>query len=202
MKLTAITFSILIVSQASVFSGIGDDGKWTASTQGNGIETFLGPKSSSGIRPTKASMVLNCRPDRILEVIYGIDHYTEWVPKCAEASRIESKLDGNIYFYQVYAAPFIKDRDLITRVETRQIAGTTQVILSSEPYIERSFSDKVRIKHFKAIYTITELANGHTKVELQSEIDMEGIPSFLLNWANESQPFETFSRLREQVLNN
>jgi ribosome-associated toxin RatA of RatAB toxin-antitoxin module len=201
MKITAITLSaIILTSTFSAFANDGDD--WMETTHRDGIVTYVGQKNHKGIRPTRASMVLEASPEEVLEVIYGIDDYTNWVPKCVDAKKLKSELDSNIYFYQVFVAPFIKDRDLITRVETSESAGVKTVELISEPYKEKSSWDKVRIKHFRAEYTITDLGNGFTKVEMTNEIDMEGIPVFILNWANESQPFETFYRLREQILNS
>lgn len=201
MKITAITLSALVVT-ASFHSFANDGDEWMETTQRNGIVTYVGQKNHRGIRPTRASMVLEASQKEVLEVIYGIDEYTDWVPKCADAKKLESKLDSNIYFYQVFEAPFIKDRDLITRIESSESGSVQTVRMISEPYKGKTAWGKVRIKHFKAEYTITDLGNGFAKVEMQSEIDMEGIPSFLLNWANESQPFETFSRLREQILNS
>ena len=202
MKKSAIILTALISVATVSLANANDGEEWRETTQENGIVAFVGAKNSNGIRPTRAIMTVNASAEQVLEAIMNVAQYTEWVPKCDEAREIEGGTDSSVYFYQVFSAPFIKDRDLVTKAIVSEQNGNHHIRIVATPRRISADWNKVRIKLFKADYTITSLADGKTRVEMRSEIDMEGIPAFMLNWANESQPYQTFSQLRQHILNN
>ena len=97
--------------------------------------------------------------------------------------------------------PLVKNRDLIVKVRTSSTTDGYRINMTVEPEHIPLDEDAVRIEIFSAQYEITQMEGGKTKISMENKVDPGGfIPTFALNWASRSQPFETFSNLKEQIL--
>ena len=58
----------------------------------------------------------------------------------------------------------------------------------------------VRVKYSKVTWTVTPLHNGRFKVEYRLQMDPGGsIPAWLLNLFISKGPFESFTKLKEEI---
>jgi len=176
-----------------------DSEEWVETTQRNGIVTYIGRKNESGYKPTRAIMSVKASPEKVIEVLTNVTDYTTWVPQCDYAKELSNRSNVSIYYYQVFSVPLIKDRDLVSLVSISKEKGHYKILISSVPNHIGHYEEKVRLQHFEAEYTITPLENGYTKLDLKCELNMDGIPAFLVNWGNESKPYVAFQQLREQI---
>ncbi|MDP6908602.1 MAG: START domain-containing protein [Flavobacteriales bacterium] len=196
MKLSILIYSA-ILSIATIGSKDGE--KWVRTTDRDGIVTYIGQKNAAGYKPTRATMTVAIPPEKIIEVLTDVDEYTNWVPECDVAKHIDKGSENTLYCYQVFSVPLIKDRNLVSQVSVTEDKGIYYLRITSKPERVKAYDESVRIQHFMAEYTITPLENGKTKLDMWSELNMDGIPAFLVNWVNESKPYDAFDRLRKQL---
>jgi hypothetical protein len=177
---------------------------WSLTKNKDGITAYIGDKGSNGLTPTKVEMTIHVSPEKAIAVITDIDNYYRWVPYCKKSYTIQRVSDTALYGYQRISAPMVTDRDLAVRMTVNKINDKDyEILLTAVPSFVKSQSSAIRIQHFFARYHVYVGADNLTHIEQISEVDIGGnIPSFLLNWANNKQPSETFQSLRNRILNS
>lgn len=176
---------------------------WVLTKDKNLITTYIGTPDQNGLRPTRSVMVVKGNAEKVLSAILDISTYPSWIPYCTETKVLDRPNDSTFYYYQFMDMPLVKNRDLILKVTTSKITNgyniSMQVAADHIPEIE----DAVRIGIFTGDYSITQLSEtDSTQIMLYNKVDPGGfIPTFALNWASRSQPFETFSNLKAHMAN-
>lgn len=195
LKLNAVLVSALLLSSYG--------GPWTITKDKDLIKTYIGVGDENGLKPTRSEMIVNASPSKVLKVIQDIPNYTEWIPYCEETKVLDRLNDSTFHYYQFMDMPLVKNRDLIVKVRTSSITDGYRINMTVAPEHIPLDEDAVRIAVFSAQYEITQMEGGKTKISMENKVDPGGfIPTFALNWASRSQPFETFSNLKEQILKN
>jgi len=176
---------------------------WEVTKDKDGIVTYIGLPDGKGLRPTRSVMSVDRPVAEVVKSILDFGSYPNWVPYCSNSSTIDHFADTLIYFYQVLDMPLIKNRDIVIKVAVHENEeGTIGIRMDSAPTHIESKPSALRISKFWGEYSIqTDKVSGLTVVELVNQVDPGGfIPTFAINWASRSQPHETFSNLREQIL--
>ena len=195
LKLNAVLVSALL------FSTYG--GPWTLTKDKDRIITYIGEGDENGLKPTRSEMIVNASPSKVLKVIQDIPNYSNWIPYCEETKVLDRPNDSTFHYYQFMDMPLVKNRDLIVKVSTSIIMDGYRINMTVAPEHIPVDEDAVRIEVFSAQYEITPMEGGKTIISMENKVDPGGfIPTFALNWASRSQPFETFSNLKEQIMKN
>lgn len=192
---------VAILTPLLVLAGVGN---WKLTKDKNDIITYIGPGNDTGLRPTRSIMLVDQDASETLEAILDFDTYTDWVPYCEESKLVESQGDSLFYFFQLLDMPLIKNRDMYVKAEVRWNGDDDILVkMRAVPQFREVDEDAVRIELLNADYHIhADPSTGKTIVEMKNEVDPGGyIPTFALNWASRSQPFETFTSLRAHMSN-
>ncbi len=174
---------------------------WEMTKDDGMITTYIGSESGTGLRPTRSIMLVNEPLEKVYNTIMNIERYPKWVPYCGSA-RVLERSDSTIHFYQVLEMPMVKNRDIVIRAEVEQIANGIRISMTAAPDKAKKNADMIRITDFTAVYTITKRQHDNrTLIELTNRVDPGGyIPTFAINWASKSQPYETFSNLKREII--
>lgn len=199
MKATGI---ICVVLMTTATSNNVATTEWSATNNKNGINAYIGKSVNKGVIPTKVEMTVSVSPEKALQVIANVNNYTEWVPYCEKSYTIQRVSDTVSYAYQRISAPMVADRDLAMRMTIRKIGNKNyEVLMTAVPGFVKKEGNAIRIEHFVTRYHVYALTNSTTRIEQICEVNIGGsVPTFLLKWANQNQPHETFENLREQIL--
>lgn len=192
-------FIIAILIPLLVLAG---DGNWKLTKDKNDILTYIGPGNDNGLKPTRSIMLVDQKPVAALAAILDFDSYTDWVPYCKESKVIEILGDSVYHFFQLLDMPLIKNRDMYIKVRVEQVSKAEFLVnMRADPSFRDVDEDAVRIELLNADYHIhMDPSTGKTLVEMKNEVDPGGfIPTFALNWASRSQPFETFTALKAHM---
>jgi len=186
----------------SVYSPLPKD-HWEVTKDKDGIVTYIGSPDGNGLRPTRSVMSVDRPVEEVVKSILDFGSYPNWVPYCSNSTTIDSFSDTLIYFHQVLDMPLIKNRDIVIKVAVHENEeGTIGIRMDSAPTHIESKPSALRISRFWGEYTIkNDKTLGVTEIELVNQVDPGGfIPTFAINWASRLQPHETFSNLREHIL--
>jgi hypothetical protein len=132
-----------------------------------------------------------------------VPNYTTWQYNMAEA-RVLKNIDVNsIIIRSVTDAPWpVTDREMIvqfTSIEDKAFNAMTFKI-QTVPFNHPKKDNVVRIPFSDAKWTVTQDANKNLNVLYTLSIDPGGtLPAWLVNMAIAEGPFESFSKLKNQL---
>lgn len=115
-------------------------------------------------------------------MITSIDDFKTWLPNTID-SKITSRVNDSVFFgYTVSSAPWpLSDRDTYFKVTSKKINGKNLITLEGKMNDYPLQSDKVRVKDFHAIWSITLLKNGEVEIDYTASFDPEGgAPNWLV----------------------
>ena len=189
----ALLLSLTLLSDLS--------GPWTLTKDKDQIATYIGKPDENGLKPTRSVMKIAGSPDMVLERLQDIASYPSWIPYCERTEVLDRPNDSTFYYYQFMDMPLVKNRDLIVKVTTTRTPAGYSINMQVAPEHIPLNDDAVRISIFAAEYSLVQQAGtDSTEIMLYNKVDPGGfIPTFALNWASRSQPFETFSNLKAHI---
>ncbi|MBI1286888.1 MAG: hypothetical protein GC178_04850 [Flavobacteriales bacterium] len=181
---------------------LGASEPWVLTKDKNRISTYIGNPGQNGLRPTRSVMAVSGSPEMALKVILDIASYPRWIPYCESTKMLDRPNDSTFFYYQFMDMPLVKNRDLIVKVISSKIASGYSITMRVAPDHIPVDEDAVRIAIFTGDYTIEQQGTDSTLITFDNMVDPDGlIPDFVLNWASRSQPFKTFSNLKEHMAN-
>lgn len=197
-KLSTLFFTLMVL-----FSGLSAQEKWELQKDKDGIKVYTkkSESSESKLKASKAEMIVNHKPERVLEIINDIPRYTEWNPKTTLAKVLKKNNANDFYYYSVVKAPMVSNRDLVVHVQIKKKSDTYTVVdMVGVPDFIPEESGLVRMPEYKGVYHIKVLPNGKTEVMLEYMANPGGkLPDWLVNSASVDVPFEIFTNLRKML---
>lgn len=173
---------------------------WKKKIEKEGISVFERTADEGKIKETRTEMVITASPENVLRVMQDIYNYKHWVPNC-ESSTITRKIsEFEFYYYQVFRAPVVKDRDLCAKASIRKTELGYRVDVVPVPQEVPADANRVRITSFRSSTEIIKLNAKQVSVKQIIYVDPGGsIPAFLVNTTVADAPFNTFKGLRNRV---
>jgi hypothetical protein len=176
---------------------------WVLKKDKNGIKVFSRKTKNFKFDELKVECELDGRISQLVAVLLDVNRHTDWVYKITKSQLIKKITDGDIYFYNEIECPWpFQNRDLVIHMILSQNikskiltieAGNVNDLLGDKKHI-------VRVKYSKANWIITPLANKKFRIEYRIQIDPgEGVPAWILNIFASNGPYDTFSKLKEEI---
>jgi hypothetical protein len=194
--LICLTLFTTVAAQASTTT------QWECTKNADGIMSFVGSNKINGIAPTKVEMTVAATPEKVLGVIADFSRYDEWLPHCEKSYFLQRISDTISYGYIRLSPPLVTDRDAALRCTILKTSEKNyEVLVTAVPNFIHEEKNALRIQHMVCRYNLRVEPNGKTFISQTNEVNIGGsIPNFLINWSNNSQPFETFQRLRKLIV--
>lgn len=176
---------------------------WTLKKNENGISVYTRGAEDSDFKELKSVVVLKTSLSSIVSLLNDWDTYPQWVYRCGKSSTLKKISDSEVIHYQTVVAPWPADnRDFVVNVKLTQDPVTKIIVIKSEskPEYIPEVEDHVRIKKFRASWTLVPLSDGRVEVTYQLLVDPAGyVPAWIINLAVVDGPYETALNLSEWV---
>ncbi len=180
--------------------------EWELKKEKNNIKVFVRDSTVSGIKEIKVITTVKASVERLVEIVYDIESYPEWVPNLETAEILETVSKREIYYYFQADVPWpFRNRDDVMRFvmkEDHDNGGVTIIFTGHPDYIPEK--DKiVRLSLNKGHWKFTPISNGEVEIDYLFFTDEgKGYPNWIVNMFIIDGPFETVSNLKEFVNNN
>jgi hypothetical protein len=176
---------------------------WTLKKAESGISIYTRDAENSDYKELKSVLRLKTSLNSIVALLTDYESYPQWVYRCGVSSTIERISELEVVHYQNVIAPWpVDSRDFVVNVKLMQdpVSKTISIISTCIPDYIPEVKDHVRIREFKASWTLTPQKDGTVEVVYQLLVNPAGsIPAWLINLAVVDGPFETSLNLIEWV---
>lgn len=177
---------------------------WVLKKAENGINVYTRTAENSKFNELKVVFQVNTSLSSIVALLNDVEAYPKWIYHCEEAKILKKNSDKHLIRYQKTAAPWpVDSRDLAVEVNTYQDDKTKIVYqkINAVPDYTPIAEDYVRVREFKALWTLKPLKNGVVQVEYELIANPAGnIPSWLVNLAVVEGPYETSINMKKRLL--
>jgi ribosome-associated toxin RatA of RatAB toxin-antitoxin module len=200
-KKIKLFFFILCLVQS--LPGFSQGSGWELKKNENGISVYTRGAEDSDFKELKSVVVLKTSLSSIVALLNDFESYPQWVFRCGKSSTLKRISETEVMHYQTVTAPWpVDNRDFVVDVKLTQDQVTKVVVIKSESkpdYIPEA-KDHVRIKKFRASWTLTPLKDGSVEVTYQLLVDPSGyVPAWIINLAVVDGPYETSLHLKDWV---
>lgn len=195
---------IILLSFSNTHSFFGQSDYWALKKEECGIKVYLRSNEYSSFKELKSVVTLKTSLSSIVALLNDWESYPEWVYRCGKSSTIKRISDNEVIHYQTVVAPWpVDSRDFVVHVKLTQdpITKTITIVSTSQPdYIPKT-ENFVRIRDFRAFWTLIPKLDGTVEVTYQLMVDPGGyVPAWLVNLAVVEGPYETKVNLKKWVM--
>lgn len=178
---------------------------WELKKNQNGISVFSRTSESSKYNELKIVFQVKSSLSSIVAILNDVESYPKWIYHCESSKILKKESDKHLIRYQKITAPWpVDNRDVAVDVITYQDEKTKIVYqkVTAVPDYTPAISGNVRVREYRAMWTIKPLKNGIVQVEYELLVNPAGsIPAWVINLAVIEGPFETTKKMKEQLLN-
>lgn len=196
--------AFLIVSTFYGFTPIKVAGNWELKKVENGITIYTRATETSAYKELKAVFQIKSSMSSIIAILNDVEAYPEWVFRCQTSKVLKKNSDQQLIRYQTIVAPWpVDNRDVVVEVKTYQDPKTKIVYqkVNALPDYSPQLKNHVRIREFRATWTLKPLKNGVVEVEYELLVNPAGsIPAWIVNMALVDGPYETSVKMKERIL--
>lgn len=184
------------------YSSVKSQEDWNELKDKNGIKVFARKTQNSKFHELKIECEFEGRISQLAATLLDVDNHPRWAYNTV-STRILKASATDIIFYTELELPWpFENRDVVAHMTlTQNFENKVMTVISQnvDDYIpvEKSI---VRVKYSKVTWTVTPLNNARFKVEYRLQMDPGGsIPAWLLNLFISKGPFESFTKLKEEI---
>ncbi len=178
---------------------------WQLKKIENGITIYTRTPENSKYKELKAVYQIKTSLSSIIALLNDFESFPKWVYRCEKSMALKKDSDNHIIRYQTVVAPWpVDNRDMILEVNSFQDKKTKIVYqkVNSIPDYIPLVKGHVRVREFRALWTLIPLKNGFVEVNYELLVNPGGnIPAWLVNLALVDGPFDTSVKMREMLMN-
>ena len=194
-------FSLLFITLSSFQNTY----NWQLKKIENGITIYTRTPENSKYKELKAVYQIKTSLSSIIALLNDFESFPKWVYRCEKSMALKKDSDNHIIRYQTVVAPWpVDNRDMILEVNSFQDKKTKIVYqkVNSIPDYIPLVKGHVRVREFRALWTLIPLKNGFVEVNYELLVNPGGnIPAWLVNLAVVDGPFDTSVKMREMLMN-
>ena len=178
---------------------------WELKRSENGITVYTRLTKSSDYKELKAVFQIKTSLSSIIALLNDVESYPQWVYRCGSSKVLKKDSDEHLIRYQTIVAPWpVDNRDVIVEVNSYQDEKTKIVYqkVKALPDYAPTIKDHVRIREFRAVWTLKPLKNGIVEVEYELLVNPAGaIPVWVVNMAMVDGPYDTSLNMKKRLMN-
>ena len=194
-------FSLLFITLSSFQNTY----NWQLKKFENDISIYTRTPENSKYKELKAVYQIKSSLSSIIALLNDFESFPKWVYRCEKSMALKKDSDNHIIRYQTVVAPWpVDNRDMILEVNSFQDKKTKIVYqkVNSIPDYIPLVKGHVRVREFRALWTLIPLKNGFVEVNYELLVNPGGnIPAWLVNLALVDGPFDTSVKMREMLMN-
>lgn len=178
---------------------------WELKKFENGISVYTRYSESSDYKELKAVFQLKTSQSSVIALLNDVESYPQWVYRCGTSKILKKDSEKHLIRYQTIVAPWpVDNRDVVVEVNSYQDEKTKVVYqkVKALPDYSPELKNHVRIRDFRAVWTLKPLKNGIIEIEYELLVNPAGaIPAWIVNMAMVDGPYETSINMKKRLLN-
>jgi len=173
---------------------------WQQEKQSNGITISTKASDEYRMKASKAEMNVSESVETVVNAIYNVNTYLDWMPDCAEIKVLKTISDNELIYYGLYETPWpSSNRDLVLHLKKVKIDNGYKIVMTNKPDYIAASDDIVRIPIYFGEWTITRTGNV-TRVNLEYQTDPGGnVPDWMIQGAAIKSPYNMFEALKTEI---
>lgn len=193
-----IRLALLVFLCAGFASPLFAENPWQLKKDHDGIKVYTRKVEGSPILEFKSVMTVDVPRDKAVDFYLDGSKYTQWFYQCKEARVLETRPEGNVYYY-VMGMPWpVFDRDSVYLARMMSDKGDVIFRLSSLDGVYPPQPGKVRVGYLKIEWRFKSVLGGKTEITFQQHSSADGhIPVPIVNALSINMPFKTFQKMKE-----
>jgi hypothetical protein len=177
--------------------------KWELRKDQDGIRVYSRHNDSSRVDDLKVENTISANLSSLAALILDTDNYPDWVFNTAKTSVLKKIGPADLYFYSLINSPWpATNRDLAVHLRLTQDSATRVLHVKAEEIANYIPENKgiVRVPLSLEQWTVTPLPGNKILIDYQLHLDPgASIPGWLINMFSTKGPFDTFTRLHDQL---
>ena len=179
------------------------ENEWELKKEKNDIKVYIRKSTETSINEVKVITTVKAPVEELVEIVYDIDSYDQWVSNLESANILETVNNREIYYYFEADVPWpFSNRDDILHFTMKEdsISGSATVTFIDVPDYLPEKKKVVRLQKNIGHWKFTPKENGITEIHYQFLTDPgSGHPAWLINMFIVDGPYETVINLKEFV---
>ncbi|KAA5545000.1 START domain-containing protein [Adhaeribacter rhizoryzae] len=174
---------------------------WELKKNENGIAVYTRGIANEKLKEIRVVCELPGTTAGLISVLQNVSGHADWVYLTEKATLVKKINQYAFVYYTTTDMPWpVTNRDLVVEFSYQEIPGTKNLAIqakSAEGYVP-SKKGYVRVPYSLATWEVVPVAKDKIKIDYVFRVNPGGtIPSWLVNMAAATGPYNTFVKLRE-----
>lgn len=176
---------------------------WKLEKSKEGINVYTSEQKNSSFKAIKVEATLTGTYAKLIGILTNVAGFHNWIYNNKQSKLLKKHSQHDFVYYSETSMPFpVANRDVIIRMQIKTdslpkfmtVAGSNQ-----DDYIPE-LPGLERIPYYRASWKITQATPNSLHIIYFLEVDPGGsLPAWLANSFADKGPFNTFSKLAEQL---
>ncbi|MGV3587529.1 MAG: START domain-containing protein [Adhaeribacter sp.] len=198
--ITRILIIILVITGLGTLKVFAQD-NWELKKNENGIAVYTRGIANEKLKEIRVICELPGTTAGLISVLQNVSGHADWVYLTEKATLVKKLSPNSLVYYTTTDMPWpVTDRDLVVEFSYQEIPGTKNLAIqakSAEGYVPPK-KGYVRVPYSLATWEVAPVAKDKIKIDYVFRVNPGGtIPSWLVNMAAATGPYNTFVKLRE-----
>jgi START domain len=199
----SVLLIVIIMVMGAVTTCLYAEPEWKLRKDEEGIKVYTANTDNSNFKSVKVECVVNARFSQLVAFLMDVDKQHDWVYGNKSSQLIKKTGANDMVFYSEVSVPWpCTNRDYIAHITVAQRSPQLVTIDShSEPDLLPLKQGKIRVRSSVAHWEVTSSGKDGLKIVYTVSFDPSGtVPAWLTNLFITKGPFQTFQKLKEQVM--
>ncbi|KQS31026.1 START domain-containing protein [Dyadobacter sp. Leaf189] len=197
------TILTLLIVNLSLTAALGQ-AEWVLAASHGDVRVYSRAVPGSRIKALKAECTMQATMAEVLSLLKDIPATGKWMCHTKRCDLIRQISEDELYYYTEVSLPWpLDNRDFVSHMTIRRDLSS-QVVTVNSPAVPGHLPVKkglVRITESESRWTITPTGNAKVRLEYTLRVDPGGfIPAHIINYFALQAPFETFDKMKTELL--
>lgn len=176
---------------------------WKIAKSQDKTRIYKHPWSGHDIQTCKADTIIAAPLDKIVALILDVESYPDWIPQSKNTKILKQNQENAILYYMSMDFPWpASDRDWVNElmITSNKTNHHTTITFTARDHIFPQQKNHIRVTDHNAYWTLIPIDSKNTRSIWQWNTDPGGhLPSWLIQWASQSQVLESLNRIKEML---
>jgi hypothetical protein len=193
-------FTLLTITWLGILNIVAQD-NWELKKNENGIAVYTRGIANEKLKEIRVVCELPGTTAGLLRVLQNVSGHSNWVYLTEKATIIKKLSPNSLVYYTITDMPWpVTNRDLVVEFSYQEVPGTNNLAIRAKSAAGHVPPKKgyVRVPYSLATWEVVPVAKDKLKIDYVFRVDPGGtIPTWLVNMAATTGPYNTFVKLRE-----
>lgn len=192
----------LLLCFTLLFSNLKSQPIWQLIKDKNNIKVYTADAKSSKYKQIKVVGEFDGTPEKLIALFLDVPKQKEWVYGTKQAKLVKKISNNELLYYVETSLPWpVSNRDVVIHMKIdRNRTGNLYITTRDEPNAVAENKGKVRVSKFTGDWTVKVAGKNKLDITYLLFVDPGGtLPSWAVNLFISKGPYQTFSKLGEQL---